>query len=539
LGRLKQNRTIGASNKLFFIICDQITYVNAYQKINKCFSRAIMTIIKKQTIQGTIYAYLGVIVGTITQALIIPNFLTIEENGLLAMLSSWMFILVFTTNLGFTSAGTRFFDKFRDKSTNHKGFLFNGLIFLFIGFALTVLILVIFQNNILSSTVGDNSLFKKYYYYILPITLFTASFNIFDTYAKGLYDTIRGNFLSQFLLRLLVLCSILLYISQLIKFDLFISIWALAISVPAILMIIHAINLGDFSLKLQPFLWKSTFKKDFFSFAGFSIVTGLSSIVITRLDTLMVYEYLGLGQTGIYNTCLFFGSVMTMSYNINVKASSAIVIQALESKDYGKVRQIFKKSSLTQTIIGTLLLCLVWINIDTLFTFIKPEYAAGKYVILIIGIAKLYDLSSGINALILGYSKYYKLDSILVITFIGLLFLLNNYLIPLYGLNGAALAALISTIYYNSLRNILIWKYFKMHPYTYNLLKIFLVGLSVVFIGTYLPNSEIKTYGSFIDLCYKTGLMAIFYVVIIYRLNVSEDINGLIKSILQKLKLRK
>jgi O-antigen/teichoic acid export membrane protein len=494
-----------------------------------------MTIIKKQTILGTIYAYLGVIVGTITQALIIPNFLTIEENGLLAMLSSWMFILVFTTNLGFTSAGTRFFDKFRDKSTNHKGFLFNGLIFLFIGFSLTILILVVFKNNILSSSVGDNSLFKKYYYYILPITLFTASFNIFDTYAKGLYDTIRGNFLSQFLLRLLVLCSILLYISQLIKFDLFISIWALAISVPAILMIIHAISLGDFSLKPKPFLWKSSFKKDFISFAGFSIVTGLSSIVITRLDTLMVYEYLGLGQTGIYNTCLFFGSVMTMSYNINIKASSAIVINALEENDIQKVKQIFTKSSITQMLFGTLLLSVVWVNIDTLFSFIKPEYAAGKYVLLIIGLAKLYDLSSGINSLILGYSKHYRFDSALVITFVGLLFLLNHFLIPKYGLNGAAIAALFATIYYNSARNIIIWKFFRIHPYTSKLGVILIIGISLTYLGTYLPDLNIGKLSAFLDLCYKSAIITTVYVAIIYFLKLSEDVNDVIKSVVRKI----
>jgi O-antigen/teichoic acid export membrane protein len=539
LGRLKQNRTIGASNKLFFIICDQITYVNAYQKINKCFSRAIMTIIKKQTILGTIYAYLGVLVGTISQAFIIPNYLSIEENGLIAIIMSWTYILVLVTNLGFANAGTRYFDKFRNESKQHKGFLFNGFIFLIIGFSISTLIIYFFKDSIVNSSVSDTSLFQKFYYYILPITFFTGVFNLFDNYAKGLFDTVMGNFLSQFLQRFLVLIIIIIYASHLIDLDLFMPLWAIAISFPALLMILHAIQLGNFNLMPNRFLFKSDFKKDFLSFAGFSIITGLSTIVISRLDTLMIYQYLGLGQTGIYNTCLFFGSVMTMSYNINIKASSAIVIQALESKDYPKVQQIFKKSSLTQAIFGTIILCLVWINIDTLFSFIKPEYAAGKYVILIIGIAKLYDLSSGINALILGYSKYYKLDSILVITFIALLFLLNHYLIPMYGLNGAALAALIATVYYNSVRNILIWKYFKMHPYTFSLLKIFLLGIFVVFIGMYLPDSGIKTYGSFIDLCYKTGLIGIAYIAIIYRLNISEDINGLIRSMLQKVRILK
>jgi O-antigen/teichoic acid export membrane protein len=496
-----------------------------------------MSIIKKQTILGTIYAYLGVIVGTITQALIIPNFLTIEENGLLAMLSSWMFILVFVTNLGFTSAGTRFFDKFRDEKSNHKGFLFNGLIFLSVGFLISIILMVLFKYRIISSSVGDNSLFQNFYYYILPITFFTACFNIFDNYAKGLFDTVTGNFLSQFLQRFLVLGSILLYVSHVIKFESFITLWAVAISLPAFFMVIHAHRLGHFSLRPNNYLWKSDFKKDFISFSGFSIVTGLSSIVITRLDTLMVYEYLGLGQTGIYNTCLFFGSVMTMSYNINLKASSAIVIRALEDNDLEKVQQIFTKSSITQVIFGTLLLGLVWVNIDDLFSFIKPEYAAGKYVLLIIGLAKLYDLASGINTLILGYSKYYKLDSLLVITFVGLLFILNHILIPLHGLNGAAIAALIATIYYNTVRNILIWKYFQIHPYSSKLFLVLLLGIAIILIGQLLPSLSNLPYGSFLNLMFKSSVLGALYIAVVYFTRISEDINKVINLVLKKLRL--
>ena len=493
-----------------------------------------MSIIKKQTILGTIYAYLGVGIGTITQALIIPNYLSIEENGLLAMLMSWMFILVFISNFGFNSAGTRFFDKFRDDKLKHKGYLFNGFLFLAVGFFLSFLILIVFKENILSSSVGDNTLFRKFYYYILPITFFTACFNIFDNYAKGLYDTVMGNFMSQFLIRFLVLAALLLYISHIIELDLFIICWTIALSFPALLMLLYVYQLGNFSLKPKAFLWKSGFKKTFMSFAGFSIITGLSSIVITKLDMLMVYQFLGLGQTGIYNTCLFFGSVMTISYTINMKASSAIVIDAMENNDFLKVQKIFTKSSTTQVLFGTLLLALVWVNVDTLFSFIKPEYIAGKYVLLIIGIAKLYDLASGINSLILGYSKYYKIDSILVLSFVGLLYLLNHALIPNFGLNGAALAALLATIYYNSIRNFLIWKFFKIHPYTLKLGLILTLGLALVAIGYYLPDAGDSILQRILTLFYKSALLSLIYLFLIYRFKASADINKIIKTALNK-----
>ncbi|MGR3809231.1 oligosaccharide flippase family protein [Jiulongibacter sp. NS-SX5] len=494
-----------------------------------------MSVIKRQTILGTIYAYGGVAIGTITQGFIIPNYLSTEENGLLALLLSWVLIMSFVVNLGFTSAGTRYFDLFRNNSKNHNGFLFNGFIFIVIGSILAGIILYTFKHQITSSAKEQSSLFKDYFDLILPLTIITAFFNLFDNYAKGLYDTVTGNFLSQFLQRFLVLVAIILYVTKLLNRDLFVAFWACAIALPSLFMFLHVIRLGNFSIKPTSFFWDSDFKSKFASFAGFSIVTGLSSIVITKLDTLMVYDYLGLGKTGIYNTCLFFGSVMTMSYNISIKASSAIVINAIENNDLKKVEQIFKKSSTTQLIFGTILLMLVWINIDTLFLFIKEEYSIGKTVLIIIGLAKLYDLASGINSLILGYSKYYKYDSFLVISFVGLLFVLNHFLIPQYGLNGAAIAAFIATLYYNSMRNYFIWRFFRIHPFRISSLYIIIIGGVGVLLGMQLPDLNQSIYLLILSLAYKSALIGGSFILIIYLLNISEEINVTINKGLKKL----
>jgi O-antigen/teichoic acid export membrane protein len=494
-----------------------------------------MTIIKRQTVLGTIYSYAGVIVGTLTQAFLIPNFLTLEQNGLLAMLMSWMFILVFVAGLGFNNSGIKFFDFFRDEKKRNKGYLFTGVVFLAVGLFICFLILLIFKKQIINSSAGDNLLFEKYYYYIIPITGFVALFNLFDNYAKGLYDTVRGSFLSQFLQRFLIFLAVLVFITELVSLDRFILLWVIGISLPSLLMFIHISQLGGFSLKPSNHFIKSDFKSQFFQFAGFSMLTGLSSIVITKLDTLMVYDYLGLGQTGIYNTCLLFGSVMTISYNVSMKASTAIVLDAMKENDMAKVQQIFTKSSVTQLILGMGLLMVVWVNVDLLFSFIRPEYAAGKYVLLIIGAAKLYDLASGINTLILAYSKYYKLDSLLVLTFVGLLFLLNHLLIPRYGLNGAAFAAFLSIVYYNSARNYLIWRFFKIHPYRWNLLYVLIIGVALILIGQYLPLYDETLFGKFVSMAYTTFILGSTYLIVVYKLKLSVDLNGLVDKFLEKL----
>jgi O-antigen/teichoic acid export membrane protein len=489
-----------------------------------------MSIIRRQTILGTVFSYAGVLIGTFTQAFLYANYLEIEVVGLFAMLFNWNMILGYIMNLGFNNAGTKYFNVFRDEKRKHNGYLFNGLFYLLIGAILVFIILHFFKDLILNSSVSDNNLFSEYYYLIFPLSFASGLFYVFENYTKGLYDTLMSNFLLQFLQRVLVLIVVLLFIMNVVNFDSMMNLWLVALSTPAVFMIWYSVNLGGFSIRPSGFLMNSPFKKEFITFSGFSVITGLSTVIITKLDSLLVYEYLGLKQIGIYNFCLLFGSVMTISYNVAMKASSAIVLDAVSQNDYKKVGVIFKKSSITQVVFGTLLLLIVWVNIDSLFSFIRPEYAAGKYIILIIGISKLFDLSSGINSLILAYSEYYKLDAFIIVTFIGLLLLLNHLLIPIYGLNGAAMSALVATVYYNLTRNFLIWRFFKIQPYQWAILYVVCIGSILGVLGELLPNLGQSNLSVLLSIAYKTISLSLFFIASLYFLNVSEDMNGILKK---------
>lgn len=498
-----------------------------------------MTVIKRQTIIGTIWSYAGVVIGTITQAFLIPNYFTEEQNGLIQMLFSWMLIIVLFADLGFGNAGTRFFSRFRNYENKHNGYLFYGFGTALVGLSLSFLFLFFFKDRITSTlSIADNGLFDKYYYFLFPIIIGTTFFNTLFNYARGLYDTITGNFLSQFGQRLLILLSVITYLLEMVDFDQFLILWAIAIFSQFPLMLWHCYRLGNFSLLPRKSIFKKQFRREFSQYAFFSILTGLSSIVITRLDTLMVYEYLGLANTGIYSTCLLFGSVMMMSYQVSLKASTAIVVDALDQQDFSKIDQIFKKSGLTQLIFGIALFILVVCNVDLLFSFIKPSYSAGKWVLIIIGFAKLIDLSFGINSLILIFSKHYKKDSLLIISFVTVLLFLNHLLIPKFGLNGAAIAALIATILFNVSRNLIIYKYFNIHAFSRQQVFVVIIGIIVFLLGYHLPDYTSSISSRLLTLVYKSAIILGMFTFLIRISNVSKDISGLIDDILRKVGLK-
>ena len=102
-------------------------------------------------------------------------------------------------------------------------------------------------------------------------------------------------------------------------------------------------------------------------------------------------------------------------------------------------------------LIGGFILLTIWINIDLIFHILPngATFAQAKNVVLILGVSQLILGTFAICFTALNYSRYYALSLIfsLVLTISALL--LNNYLLPLLGMEGAALSNLLSySLYY-------------------------------------------------------------------------------------------
>ena len=153
-----------------------------------------MGIIEKQSIKGTIYSYLGVIVGFITAGILQPEFLTPEENGLLDLLMTWSLLFATLATLGINNVTNRLFPFFRDPQTHNKGYF--GLVFwvTVIGFVLSMAIYLVLRPGIISKSLEKSALFIPYIDYIIPLTAFTAIYLVVDIYYAALYKSVKGIF---------------------------------------------------------------------------------------------------------------------------------------------------------------------------------------------------------------------------------------------------------------------------------------------------------------------------------------------------------
>lgn len=489
-----------------------------------------MNVIKKQAFLGTIFSYGGVLVGFVTQFFLIGNYLEPAQNGLLAVLLSYMYVLVQLSSLGFNAAGSRFFPHFRNAKNGHNGYLFLGLTVGLVGFVITTIGLVLLKDTIIKNE-ENSTLFADNFYFLLPLTLATLLFNLLDNYAKNLYDTVTGTFLAQFLQRLLQLVAILFFIFQIVDFQQFMYVWVFSVSFYVVPMLWKASKLEGFSLKPNFSVMTPAFSREFGFYSFLTILTGFSSMVILYIDKIMLAGITTFSETGIYNTASFFGSVMGMSLLAVNKAAQPLIADSFANNDLSNISTIYKKSCTTALIVGCWIFLGIYLNIDNLFLFLKPEYSAGKMVVIIICLGKLFDLATGLNGTILALSKHYIYDTYIMVGLIFITVALNYFLIPIYGMNGAAFALAIATVYYNLARYLVVLIKLSMQPFTFDLVKVIVVALISWLIIRFLPELGDNKFLSIVDMAYRSVALTLLYGIIIYWSNISPELNGAMKNL--------
>ena len=105
-----------------------------------------MGIIVKQSLKGSIWSYLGLVVGYLNVGLIMPNFFSTDQIGLVQLFVAISAIFSNFSSLGFASVIQRLFPEFRNKVAHHNGFPFLIIITGLTGFLLSAVFFSIYKR---------------------------------------------------------------------------------------------------------------------------------------------------------------------------------------------------------------------------------------------------------------------------------------------------------------------------------------------------------------------------------------------------------
>lgn len=483
-----------------------------------------MGIVIKQATTTAIYSYIGALLGFVTVWFVNRTLLTTEENGLINLLISISIITGSLSNLGTAGMITRMFPHFRTNDRKHNGFLFYPIVFSLIGFVFFLVLYFVFKDDLAARNMEKSRMFADNLFYLVPLTFFWAIFYVFDAYSRSIYRTVAGVVVKEVVLRVIILIAAFFYAQQLISFDVFLLIYCAAFCSIALIMGIYLYLIGEINLRTTSGFMTKSLRKEMTYVALFSIITGLSSLLISSIDKIIVNDKLGLASAGVFAIATYFGSVIQIPARSILRVSSSVIADSWRNGDLDNVRSVYHKTCLNQFIIGLLLLMGIWVNIDEIMTLMPPEYAEGKYVILFMGLGYLIDMATGANGIIIATSKYFRYDTYFMFLLLIVTFITNIILIPIYGIVGAALASCITYFTFNFLRYVFIWKKFDMQPYDMDFIKVVLIA-ALSFLCAYMIPS---TNNAYFTILIKGIVLCILFIAMIYRSAVAKDFNALV-----------
>lgn len=487
-----------------------------------------MGIVQQQTIKGTFYAYMGVAIGFISLLYFQTKALTTEQVGLINILSSYSLMFAQFAILGFNGTA-RYFPYFRNSEKNNNGYLFLACIVSIGGFLLFTLLAYIFKDQIISNDQQKSNLFNQYFWYLVPLTFFTLFFNVFDLYARMLYDTTTGRILNEFTKRVFLLFAIIFIFFKIVNFETFMLIWLLGNILPFFLLLKKLKKENRLHLKPQLSFLTKDIRKNMINLSVFATLTGCAPLLITNIDKYMINDKFGLSNTGIYTIAAYLGAIITLPTRSLYSIAYTIVAEAWVKNDMPTIKELYEKSCVNQLLASLLIFILIWANINNIFEILPPNYGNAKYVIFFMGLGYLIDSATGINSVIIATSKYYKYDSFFHVFLVGLTIFTNALLIPLYGITGAAIAACITFLVFNLFRYFFIYRLFNFQPYNYKILLIIFMGVAVYYVSTFIP-----IVGNYlVDTILRSVFMCTIYIFLTYFLNLSEDIVRIIKQYLK------
>ena len=492
-----------------------------------------MGLVQKDAFRTTVISYLGILIGSLNKGFLFLVILSPVQIGLINLIISIGTLFAQLANLGAIYSTWKFFPFVRNDEKKHHGFLPFMLLIVGAGIVVYTFLYILFREQIQGIYLEKSPLFLDYYYWTLPIGISYVLFMVLEIYLRSLYKNIVAVFAYEVLLRVATTIILILKWYDLISFEWFVGLHSLLYVIPTLILVFYLIRLGEFNIDLSTIRIAKRLKRIIFYFSSYSYFNILGSALVTSLDVLMVAQFVGLGGTGVFSTVVFLTSVLQVPYKSIVRVSTPLISDHWKHRDFEGMKELYRKVSSVSLVIGLAMFILAWVNIDFLFSFLKPEFQDGIWVFFFIMMGRLVDMYFGLNGGIFVTSKKYKYDLIFTVFLIVAIFLLNLVLIPKWGIVGAAISTSIALLIYNLGRLIFVWIAYKLHPFEKNQFIVIGLGILTLIAGHY---TQGLINNKWIQFIFESTLSVVLFFVPIYLFSLEKETINYIKKALAFIK---
>jgi O-antigen/teichoic acid export membrane protein len=287
-------------------------------------------------------------------------------------------------------------------------------------------------------------------------------------------------------------------------------------------MILYMVHLKVFVLDFRWKIFPGHQKKEFVKYSLITLLGTAGAILIMKIDSLMVTSMIGLDANAIYVIGFSIAVVIEMPRRAISQVVMPVIAENFSLNKHAAIDALYKKVAVNQLLLCLFVFLAIWTNIDNLYHFVpnKAIYETGKWVVLLIGLGKLSDVLFSVNGEIIVFSKFYIFNITSTLIMSVSVILLNLLLIPIWGIEGAALASLLAMFFYNLIKYLYVKIRLGFDPFTVDIPKLILVGVFVYGIDYYLVP---KFNPVILDVALRLSLLAITYVTAVWLMNIAPE----------------
>jgi len=484
-----------------------------------------MGIVLKQSLNNTIITYIGFAFGAINTLFLYTNFMEPKNYGLIQVVLSASAVLMPLLAFGVPNALVKFYSGF-EKESEQDGFL---MLMLFLPLVLIIPIALI--SYLANDTIGnllskENPIVKDYVWYIFIIGIVMAYFEVFYAWARIRMKSVFGNFMKEIFCRVGQTILLGLLMLDMITVDFFINALVGFYVLRMVIMKLYAYRLRMPKISFN--FPKNT--KDILKYSALIIIGGSTAIILLEVDKVMINNFIKIENVAYYSVAGFIAMVIAVPSRSMHQITYPLTAEYLNAKDKISLKNLYQKSSLTLFIIAGLLFLLILLNLNDLYDMLPEDYRGGFMIVFWIGLAKLYDAMLGNNNSILYNSDYYRSVLSFGVLLAVMAILFNWWLIPKYGLNGAAIASFSAFFIYNTIKLVYVKRKFGISPFTAETFKVVALLLVICALFYYLQ----FPFHPIVNIVLKSLLMSAMYLGVLYRFKISEDVFGVLSKFFKR-----
>lgn len=489
-----------------------------------------MGIVQSQSIKNTIITFFGFGIGAVNALFFYTNFLEKEYYGIVMTVLSGANILMPLMAFGAQNTLIRFFSHYKTQKEKEEFLTF----MLVLPLALIIpigLLFYFFYDPISASWIEENPTLKPYFWLIPFVGLFMAYFEVFYAWVKVHMKSVIGNFISEVLVRLIVMGLLFSVHFNWIEKSTCVYGIALAYFAQFVAMKIYAISVKRPVLR---FVIPENLK-DIVQYSFFIIVSGGVAVMLVDFDKVMIAQYLNVSENALYGVAIFISTVIAVPSRAMTQIVAPITAKLIAENKFDELNDLYKKSAINLQVIGGFIMILIFLNIKQMYLLIPKDYSGGIWVVFMIGISKFYDVLLGNNNSIIVNTKHYRTVLLFGVFTVFLMIVLNMIFIPIYGIEGSAFATLITVMIYNTIKLFYVINKMNLYPFTMKTIYSFgiLIGCFLLF---YFWDFS---FHPIINIGLKSIMIGVFYLFITYKLQISEEVNKVVSSFLIKIRVIK